>query len=135
MGVQPDLILILTIAYAFVDGQAFGSAIGFFGGLLQDLTLSRNIGLNALSKTIVGYLAGSMERLIFIESIFLPLVAIFLATLVSQTLYAGLAFLLGFEVSFKAVFRNLIFPSAMYNSLISVFIYPLLLKLILYQEH
>lgn len=66
VSVQPDLILIVTVTYAFLEGAAFGSIIGFSGGLLQDLIVAQNIGLNALCKTIVGYLAGSMERIIFI---------------------------------------------------------------------
>lgn len=130
VSVQPDLILIVTVTYAFLEGAAFGSIIGFSGGLLQDLIVAQNIGLNALCKTIVGYLAGSMERIIFIESIYLPLVAIFIATIVNQTIYAGLAFLFGYKIPFWIVFRNLVLPSALYNSLVAFFVYPMLCKII-----
>jgi len=65
MGSQPDLVLIVTVTFAFLEGSALGSATGFMGGLLQDLAVTQVVGLSALSKTLVGYMAGQLERTIF----------------------------------------------------------------------
>lgn len=130
MGIQPDLLLIITITYAFIEGSTFGSVTGFAGGLMQDLAVTQNVGLNALSKALVGYLAGLLKRTIFIESIFLPVIAIFIATLLNETIYVSFAYLFGYEVSVHLIFGFLILPSAVYNSVLAFFVYPLLYRLV-----
>ncbi len=134
MGIQPDLVLIVTITYAFIGGSTFGSATGFLGGLLQDLAVTRSLGLNALSKTLVGYLAGLLKKTIFMESIFLPVISIFIATLLNETIYVGLAYLFGYEIPARLIFSIIVLPSAIYNSVLAFFVYPVLCRLVGFRE-
>lgn len=134
MGSQPDLVLIVTITFAFLEGPAFGSATGFFGGLLQDLAVTQVVGLSALSKTLVGYMAGQLERTIFTESIFLPVISIFIATLVNETIYVGFAYLFSYEIPVRFIYSTLVLPAAFYNSILALFIYPLLRRLVHYKQ-
>lgn len=133
MGVQPDLILILTVTYAFNEGAAHGSIIGFGGGLLEDLIIAQNVGLNTISKTIIGYIAGLIEKNIFIESMFLPIVIVFFASMIDQIIYLILGFIFGYQIPFKSVFLKIILPSAVYNGIFSFFIYPVYRKLIVHE--
>ncbi|MDI6689253.1 MAG: rod shape-determining protein MreD [Actinomycetota bacterium] len=128
-GVQPDFILIVVVTCAFIEGPAIGSVAGFFGGLLHDLVLTQIVGIHALCKTIVGYVAGLVERTIFAESIFLPMAAIFLASLLNQLIYAVVIFLLGYEVPFLMVLMTIVIPSAFYNSLLTPLVYPVVCRL------
>lgn len=134
MGAQPDLILIVVVSYGFIEGPAVGSGAGFIGGLLQDLFAIYSVGLNALSKTIVGYLAGLVEKALFGKNILLPAVAIFFASLLSNTIYVGTAFLLGEQMLSRAAFLSIILPSAIYSGLVSFFVYPLLCRLVAREE-
>jgi rod shape-determining protein MreD len=54
-GVMPDLLLVLTIAFAFSMGPERGAAFGFIAGVSIDLFLSTPMGLSALSLAVVGY--------------------------------------------------------------------------------
>ena len=47
-GVTPNLLLILTVSIGFMRGQKEGVIVGFFSGLLIDLTLGDVIGICAL---------------------------------------------------------------------------------------
>jgi rod shape-determining protein MreD len=134
MGSQPDLVLIVTITFAFLEGPAFGSATGFLGGLLQDLAVTRVVGLSALSKTMVGYMAGQLERTIFTESIFLPIISIFIATLVNETIYVGFSYLFGNQIPVRFVYSTLVLPAALYNSILALFVFPLLRRLVYYRH-
>lgn len=134
MGSQPDLVLIVTVTFAFLEGSALGSATGFMGGLLQDLAVTQVVGLSALSKTLVGYMAGQLERTIFTESIFLPVISIFIATLVNETIYVGFAYLFGYDIPMRFIYGTLVLPAAFYNSLLAFFIYPLLRRLVWRKE-
>lgn len=133
-GAQPDLILVVVAAYAFIHGSAGGSIGGFFGGLLQDMVLIRNMGFNALCKTIVGYLAGLVERTVFAESILLPVVAIFLASLLHETIYLSFSVFLGEVVPLDLSLWRIVIPSAIYNAILTLLVYPLLCKINIYEE-
>ncbi len=133
-GVQPDLILIVVVTYAFIQGPAAGSVAGFLGGLLEDLVLIRGVGLNVLCKTIMGYVGGLVERALFADNILFLMIAIFVATILNQTIYAGLIFLLGEKVLFWSTFLDLILPSALYNSLLAPLMYHLLLRIAVFEK-
>ncbi len=129
-GVQPDLVLIVITIYAFIEGPVWGSLAGFMGGLLQDLVTIRNMGLGSLSKTIVGYFAGLAKKNVVSENVFLPMVVVFLTSLVAQIIYISFSFLVGDTIALREVFFRLIVPSAIYDSLLAVPVYLLFLKIL-----
>ncbi|HZV11866.1 MAG TPA: rod shape-determining protein MreD [Candidatus Kapabacteria bacterium] len=57
-GVTPDLLLILVVWLAISNGQLSGVIGGFIIGLVMDGITGDVMGTNALSKTIVGFVAG-----------------------------------------------------------------------------
>lgn len=54
----PDLVLILLVYYALLNGQMFGTLTGAVFGLLFDLFSGNLLGLAMFSKTIAGFTAG-----------------------------------------------------------------------------
>ncbi|MBE0446890.1 MAG: rod shape-determining protein MreD [Actinobacteria bacterium] len=122
-GAKPDVILIIAALYGFMYGPSAGSLAGFTGGLLGDLLIGSHVGLDLLSKSIVGFFAGLVQRTIFIENILLPMLAIFVATGLNEFIYIGFMLLLGEAVPLKLLIVKTILPSALYNSLLTPFIY------------
>jgi rod shape-determining protein MreD len=57
----PDLILVVVLVLALLEGPAAGMAYGFGGGLLGDALSTHAFGRLALVWTIAGYLAGLMH--------------------------------------------------------------------------
>jgi len=129
-GIQPDLVLIVIAVYAFIEGPVVGTVTGFVGGLLQDLVTIRNMGLSALSKTIAGYLAGLAKKNVASENLALPVIAVFLISLSTQTIYILLSFLVGDAIPFQKIFFRIIAPRAIYDGLLALPIYLLFLKII-----
>lgn len=58
-GAAPDLLLVLVVAFALVEGPGSGMATGFVAGLLADLGADHELGRLALAYVVVGYLAGT----------------------------------------------------------------------------
>lgn len=58
-GAAPDLLLVLVVAFALVEGPGSGMATGFVTGLLADLGSDHELGRLALAYVVVGYLAGT----------------------------------------------------------------------------
>lgn len=61
-NVVPDLLLILTVVIALLEGRFEAIIAGFVLGLLFDWISSDIVGTNALSKMLVGFIAGSFHR-------------------------------------------------------------------------
>jgi rod shape-determining protein MreD len=57
-SVTPDLLFILTVWIALVEGQFAGIIAGFLCGLLFDVVSTDVQGSNALAKTLAGFVAG-----------------------------------------------------------------------------
>ena len=58
IGAPLDLVLMVVIVVAIVNGPRAGLWTGTFGGLLQDALSGGVIGMGGLAKTVVGYLGG-----------------------------------------------------------------------------
>jgi rod shape-determining protein MreD len=61
-GVAPDLLLLVSICAGLVGGARAGATVGFFAGLLADLSLTTTpLGLSALSWCLVGWIVGALR--------------------------------------------------------------------------
>jgi rod shape-determining protein MreD len=121
---QPDLVLIVVVTLAFLDGALAGTVSGFAGGLLLDLLPKPYMGLSALSKLVVGYLSGLFERTVVMENVFFPVLALLIASLSDRLFYSAFIFLfLGEKVRLFSIFWQMIVPSALYSAAVAPLIY------------
>ena len=59
-GVHPDIVWLLPITAALLDGPETGAIVGFWSGLAFDLVLPTPFGLSALVGMLLGYAVGSL---------------------------------------------------------------------------
>jgi rod shape-determining protein MreD len=60
-GAPPDLVLVVVVAVALVEGPRTGMLTGLAAGLLTDLTGNAELGRLALVHLVVGALAGLLR--------------------------------------------------------------------------
>jgi rod shape-determining protein MreD len=128
-GTQPDLIYLVTIAMALLEGPASGAVAGFAGGMAEDFLLNQPKGITALTLTLLGYAVGLMRQYIVTPSALLPVV------MVAGGTFGGLLFddlvklLLGqLNVGFGEVVRIALL-AALYNAILTPLCYPILRRL------
>jgi rod shape-determining protein MreD len=68
-GARPDLVGAVSVSYGLLLGPAGGFLAGFLGGLTIDLLNSRFIGLFALTRGLVGLVAGFAGGKVFKENL------------------------------------------------------------------
>lgn len=124
-GVQPDLILVIAVVVAIQEGPVEGATIGFFGGLLQDVASSQVMGVGAFSKAVAAFFAGILKDLFMTYTILLPVILVFLASLLELSLHQAALAVLGQEQlpPFKG---TILLATAFYNVLIVFVLYPLM---------
>lgn len=95
-GFRPDLLLLLVIAFAVLDGPEAGVRIGFVAGLLTDLLLATSaIGVGALTMAVVGYAVGTARPYLAPNSSTAPLLLCFAGSVVGSLLLGTLSSVLG----------------------------------------
>ena len=128
-GVAPDLVLVLVVAFAFVEGPLSGMASGFCAGLLADLLAYHQLGRLALAYCAVGYLTG-MAQDDTERSTFAPFLAVGLGAVAGLVIYAAEGFLLGdARVTIAAVGRGLL-SAVPYDVVLTPFVVPLVATLV-----
>ena len=92
--VAVDLVLVVVVYAALADGPVTGLLTGTFAGLVQDALSSGIIGIGALAKTIVGFLAGVVGTQFIVAQPLPRFIVFFGATVVHAVVFIGLYVLL-----------------------------------------
>lgn len=93
-GGVPDLLLVVVVGFALVEGPLSGTVTGFLTGLLADLGADHELGRSALVYALVGYAAGLLHE-DRPRSPLLPLGAVAVAAVTAVTVYAVEGLMLG----------------------------------------
>ncbi|MGM0445219.1 MAG: rod shape-determining protein MreD [Bacillota bacterium] len=134
-GIKPDLILVLIIVIAILEGPKTGLMFGVIGGLLQDVFLGDFISVNTIIKAPFAYITGYLEGHFYKGNF---LLAPFITFIASNTYYLLTIILseeLIFNVNYWQTFKNIMFPSSVYNSILALIVYIVLYQLFNYGDH
>jgi len=118
-GVRPDLALILTVYCAIILGEYPGIAVAMTIGFLQDCLSGGLLGVNTLSKSLIGFAFANLKNKLVLEG---PVpVGTFLAI---ASIFDGLIYYLTSLVLFRQVpfgqFFSTLLIFALYNALVGV---------------
>lgn len=101
--------------------------MGFFCGLLCDIFFGDVIGFHALIMMYIGYLNGKFSGGFYPEDIILPMVLNVLSDVSYGFLCYIFMFLLRGRLNFPYYFLHVILPEVVYTTLMTIFLYPLIL--------
>lgn len=128
-GIIPNLMIIITSSFGFMRGEEEGMVIGFACGLLCDVFFGQFLGFYALVFMYIGYVNGKFSRIFFPEDIKLPLALIIVSDISYGVLCYILMFLLRGRLNFPYYFTSVILPEALYTIVVTMFLYPVILKI------
>jgi rod shape-determining protein MreD len=128
-GVIPQLVFVVVVSFAFLEGEKVGIVVGFSAGLLLDFQLPASIlGLTALVYTLVGFSVGTLRYYTPATSVWTPMLGVALATALAEGSYALMAIMMGeswVSLSNTAKIAGLV---VLYNTLLTPFVFPLVKK-------
>jgi rod shape-determining protein MreD len=126
LGAKPELLYLLTIVLAMLEGPAVGAVGGFSAGMAQDFLLNDPKGITALTLTLVGYLVGALRPYITTPSPLLPTLLVGGGTMVGVLFYGFVAFLLGQLPEGLVFLLQTAVLSGIYNAVLTPILYPIL---------
>lgn len=126
IGLGPDVVVLVVVAFSFSERPRTAAMAGFAAGLIRDLLLTTPKGLSAFAYAVVAYgaaLVGTPRGIGQAVGVFAG------ATFASQLLYGLGAVFLGPQVDPSPLPRMLIITTA-YNALISPWLMPFLRRVV-----
>ena len=94
-GAHPDLLWLLPITAALLDGPETGAVVGFWSGLAFDLVLPTPFGLSALVGCLLGFAVGSLTAAVDPRAAWLKPVAAVAGSVAADMLFAVLGAIMG----------------------------------------
>jgi rod shape-determining protein MreD len=128
-GAEPDLVVVLVVAFALAEGPMSGLVTGWAAGLVADGLADHQMGRLALAYALAGYASGMLkdetER-----STLQPFGAVALGAAVALGSYTVVGVLLGDpHITLYAVVRSLV-SSVPYDVVLTPFVVPLVAGLV-----
>jgi rod shape-determining protein MreD len=80
LGARPDLVLLIVVSFGVAQGVSEGLLAGTIGGLVVDLLSATPFGAATIGLGLVGFLTGLGDTNVYRANLFIPPVAVFLAT-------------------------------------------------------
>ena len=109
-SIKPNLLIILTAAFGFMQGKKEGMFVGVLSGFLLDISFGQYIGFYILLYTVIGYLIGGSE-------------------LVYGILVYFFQFMLQSDFHFLYYLGHVIIPEMLYTVIITLIVYQLILRI------
>jgi rod shape-determining protein MreD len=116
--IAPDFIVVCVILFGLQRGPIQGSLFGFLAGFLVDLGNPGYLGLNALTKSLVGYAGGRLGAAASPGSIVLVFL-IFLAAFGHDVVYFLVYMWPRVDSALLSIVTNAL-PSALYTALAGI---------------
>ncbi len=127
--VKPDSLLSLVISFALIAGNPTGALVGFCGGLLQDIFFGNNLGLYTLQYMLVGYLVGLLHGKLYVDRIFMPILAVIPANIVKQIIMLAYNFFARSGMPQEKIFFQVFVIETIYTIVLMPLIFSIIIKL------
>lgn len=124
--VVPNLLLIVTVAYGYMNGEKEGMLAGLACGLLADFSYGELIGLYALIYMLIGYVNGVFNKIYYTDDLVIPLLLVTVSDFFYNFFYYITEFLLRGRIDLFFYIRRIILPEMVYTVLTAVLLYKLL---------
>lgn len=129
VGIEPNIFIILTVIVGLFAGRNIGMVCGILFGFLLDMYLGRSIGITALMLGVIGWMGGYIDKNFSKEGRIFIILIIILSTFIFETGKYGIECII-YKMTFQIkAFFTMLSIEVLYNVLLSVIFYKLIVKL------
>lgn len=128
LGVTADIVIAFVVCYSLVRNNIESLLVAVIAGIIRDSFFPSVFGMNSLLYLGMAYMIGILQKRIYKDSIIIAPLFTLVATVVKGLIYYFFFYTMDFKFDFGSYFLNIILIEALINSVISIFVYKLMLK-------
>lgn len=125
LPVIPDFLLLVTIYIALNNGSLLAESTGFISGIMLDFLSAAPLGLNALLRTILGFILGLFNGILNASSVLLQIVYGAVATILKAVVVYIISLFFNGVLSYS-LFSQIFLTEILLNSLFTPIIFKFL---------
>lgn len=127
-GVKPNLFVILVLTIGLFAGRRIGITLGIFFGVSLDFFIGKSIGISAIMLGFIGFMGGYLDKSFSKDSRITMITMITITTLIYEIgLYIFNHFINSAQISIIFFIKTLLIE-IIFNSIITIIIYPIIIK-------
>ncbi|RDU23063.1 rod shape-determining protein MreD [Anaerosacchariphilus polymeriproducens] len=126
-NISPNLLIVIVSSFGFMRGKKSGLLIGFFSGLLVDISYGEVIGFYSLMYMYIGYFNGFFKKIFYPEDVKLPMALIAGSDFLYGILIYFFLFLFRKRYEFGYYLMHIIIPELVYTILVTLVLYRVIL--------
>lgn len=127
-GIKPNLFIILVLTIGLFSGKSIGTAFGIFFGISLDFFIGKSVGISGIMLGIIGFLGGYLDKNFSKDSRITIIVMITLSTVI----YEIGSYILNYFINSVYIdifsFIKILLIELIFNAIITIIIYPLIMK-------
>lgn len=127
-GVSPNLFVMLILFLGLFAGKRLGIPMGIFLGICLDFFISKKIGISAIMLGTIGMIGGILDKNFSKDS----RVTIILMTILATAIYEIGSYILNYIIVSTTIeiipFIKILLIEILYNTILTIILYPLLQK-------
>lgn len=128
-GVKPNLFVILVLTIGLFSGRSIGTAFGILFGITLDFLIGKSIGISAVMLGFVGFIGGYLDKNFSKDS----RVTMMTMIVISTFFYEIGTYLLNYFIHSAQIgmlnFITILIIELIYNTIITIIIYPMIMNL------
>ena len=127
-SVKPNLFVILVLTIGVFAGKGIGTTFGILFGIALDFFIGKSIGISALMLGIIGFVGGYLDKSFSKDSRVTMITMIVMSTFI----YELGAYIFNYFINSAQIsiwyFAKILIIELVYNTIITIIIYPLIMK-------
>lgn len=128
-GVKPNLFVILVLMIGLFMGKKLGIIFGILFGISLDFFIGKSIGISSVMLGIIGFIGGYLDRSFSKDSRITMITMIVITTFLYEIGIITFNYFIN-EAQIKTLYViKTLSIELIYNSIITIIIYPLIMKL------
>jgi len=124
--VKPDLVLLLVVYFALVDGEERAMLTGLIGGLYQDVASDAVLGHHVLCHVVVGYVVGRLSTRLITDHPAIRAGIVLLAGVAHGLLYTSIAYVQRPDIPVLTNIAVGVIPAAFFTAVLTPVVYFIL---------
>lgn len=125
-----DSVFVFLICFALLNNEIESIVLAILCGLIRDSFFPYLFGVNTILYVICVYCITLINKKIYKDSILIPISLTFAFSIVKGLIYFGYFYVSSIKFVFMGTVLNVILFESLYNSIVSIFIYKLVKKII-----
>lgn len=128
-GIKPNLFIILALVLGLFAGKKIGTIMGFLFGVYIDILIGKSIGFSGIILMAIGFIGGYLDKT-FSKDSKLTIILIVIGSTIFFELITYIYNVLKFGMLFEFfAFSKILFIEIIFNTLLTIILYPMIQKL------